>query len=159
MESEAKVRVSREVQQKIEEAIATGYAVEHSAPVERAEHGRLCHIVRVSLPWPPSVNHCYQPFGNKIVFSKIGRQYPKNVLAACLDQRAGRVIGKLTIRIWAYPPDLRTRDCDNLLKSPLDALCKAGIFDNDGQVRRIEIERCGVVKDGRLEVEIEGDEP
>ncbi len=151
------MKVSREVQQKIEEAIATGYAVEHSAP-EGAEHGRLCHIVRVSLPWPPSVNRCYRAFGNKIVFSKEGRQYPKDVLVACLDQRAGRVVGKLTVRIWAYPPDLRVRDLDNSLKSVLDGLQKAAVFENDSQVRRIEIERRYVVPRGSLDVEIEGDE-
>jgi len=52
-------------------------------------------------------------------------------------------------------PDRRRRDLDNLLKSLLDAITHAGIWDDDSQVKHLEIREFGrEPPDGRIFVEI-----
>jgi crossover junction endodeoxyribonuclease RusA len=57
--------------------------------------------------------------------------------------------------IEVSPPDKRTRDLDNLLKGPLDALAHAGVYTNDRQINDLRIYRGNVIKGGRLTVFIE----
>lgn len=53
------------------------------------------------------------------------------------------------------PPDRRRRDLDNALKGTLDALEKAGVYNDDGQIDKLSIERGEVVKGGALVVRIQ----
>lgn len=59
--------------------------------------------------------------------------------------------GKVEIIIYAYPPDDRRRDIDNVLKALLDALEKGGLYENDNQIRKLTIEDSGQ-KGGFVEV-------
>ena len=65
--------------------------------------------------------------------------------------------GSVAVSIAAYPPDKRKRDLDNLLKSTLDALERAGFFGDDHQVDDLRIRRHEVDEEagGRLLVMIE----
>jgi crossover junction endodeoxyribonuclease RusA len=63
--------------------------------------------------------------------------------------------GKLRVTITANPPDQRARDLDNLLKAPLDALAKAGVYADDKQIDELMIKRGEVMKLGQLVIEIE----
>ncbi len=57
--------------------------------------------------------------------------------------------GRLRVEIEAYPPDRRKRDLDNILKSLLDALTYAGIWEDDSQIDDLRIYRStigGMVK-------------
>jgi crossover junction endodeoxyribonuclease RusA len=56
------------------------------------------------------------------------------------------------VKIYAFPPDARRRDLDNLLKSLLDALQHAGIMEDDGQVDMLSIERRARKKGGSISV-------
>lgn len=106
------------------------------------------------LPWPPSVNHYWRTFRGRMLISAEGRAYRKVV--------ADSVIGmpkfgdaKLTVYIQALVPDNRRRDVDNLLKAPLDALCHAGIYDDDSQIVELSIKRAGLDRaNPRLEITV-----
>lgn len=118
------------------------------------------------LPWPPSVNGYWQnrvvmPRGSRGGFvqtflTERAKAYRENVKAAVWERfgvlRPTRA--RLLVAFAAFPPDLRVRDLDNTLKAALDALTHAGVWVDDEQIDRIEIERCGVAKPGRLEVTI-----
>lgn len=62
--------------------------------------------------------------------------------------------GKVGVEIDVYPPDRRMRDLDNLLKGPLDAICRAGRIADDSNVDEIIMRRRTVEKEGRLFVRI-----
>lgn len=110
---------------------------------------------RIELPWPPSVNRYWRNIGTRAIISKPGRQYRQSVQVAVLIAGGRRnMLGSLSVRILAYPPDKRRRDLDNVLKAPLDALAKCGVYDDDSQISKLSIERMGPTKPGRLLIEI-----
>ena len=110
----------------------------------------------ITLPYPPSVNHYWRKFRNHMVISAEGRAYRAAVWAAVVEQGCPLYAeGALALKIKAWMPDKRRRDLDNILKALLDAMQDAGLYEDDSQVSRIEIERMGVEPPGRVEVEIE----
>ncbi len=112
----------------------------------------------LTLPWPPSVNSYWRhpsrgPLAGRHLISEAGRLYRTSVWA--LAPRRAVLTGRLSVVIEAYPPDRRARDIDNLPKAPLDALTHAGVWTDDSQIDKLTIERCAVVKGGRLDITIE----
>ena len=113
----------------------------------------------LTLPWPPSANTYWRSVvmgkSPRVLISKKGREYRKDVLAACLQQRVIKGLdGRLDVRIYAMPPDRRRRDLDNLTKACFDAITHAGVWHDDSQVDRFEIERGDVITGGALMIEI-----
>jgi len=53
----------------------------------------------------------------------------------------------LELTLYAYPPDKRKRDLDNLAKLVLDSLQYAGIIPNDNQVKLLHMEMREAVPD------------
>ena len=98
--------------------------------------------VEIELPYPPSVNHYWRMVKGVELISAEGRRYCDTVKRLILAQRVP-ALGEesLAIEIVAHPPDRRRRDIDNLLKVPLDALCKAGVYTDDSQVDDLHIWR------------------
>ena len=117
-------------------------------------------MIKVTLPWPPSVNHAWRHVIVKgrarVLLSADCRAYRSAVLIALLEQsaRCKPLTGRLSVEIVASPPDRRARDIDGLLKQPLDALQHAGVIENDSAIDRLLIERGPVVPNGRLLVRI-----
>lgn len=114
--------------------------------------------ITLCLPWVPSVNHYWRQWteGKRVrmaVCAK-GKAYRKNVEAAAFASRCCRVDGRLAVRITACPPTRGKHDLDNLLKCLLDSLQHAGLFQDDGQIDEILIQRGEVVKGGLLMVRI-----
>lgn len=64
------------------------------------------------------------------------------------------IAGHLSVVICAFPPDRRRRDLDNLLKATLDALARAGVYEDDSQIKRIEMEWGPCVRDGSLAIKL-----
>ena len=109
----------------------------------------------LELPFPPSVNHYWKRFGARTIIGKKGVQYRWDVLALVSAMRLSRPLdGPLSVEVCAYPPDKIKRDIDNMLKAPLDAMQKAGVYRDDNQISRLLIERRKVRRPGVLIVTI-----
>lgn len=114
--------------------------------------------VRLSLPWPPTVNNYWKHNRNgKTYLSKEARQYKQ-----CVGLHVYQVkphccpyTTPVAVEIAAYPPDNRARDLDNLLKVLLDALEDTGIVANDWLVSDLRIVRKNVIVGGRVDVVVE----
>jgi crossover junction endodeoxyribonuclease RusA len=112
-------------------------------------------MMLLTLPYPPSVNGYWSTFRGRQIISKAGRLYVVAVQSSVLEQQArARLTGRLHVNIWVYPPDRRRRDLDNVCKATFDALAKAGVYEDDSQIDKFSVERCGVYKDGKIEVEV-----
>ena len=115
--------------------------------------------ISLNLPWPPSVNAYWRspnkgPLAGRTLISEKGRAYRTNVLAAVSNhcflthQEARPLIpcARLAVALYAYPPDRRRRDIDNLPKAALDALTHAGVWADDEQIDFLSIQRCDVLR-------------
>lgn len=90
------------------------------------------------LPYPPTVNTYYRHVGARVLISRKGRAYRKTiegVLRGC-----GRIAGRVMMRVDVYPPDLRRRDLDNLLKGLQDSLTHAGLLADDSDIKCLIME-------------------
>lgn len=96
----------------------------------------------IELPWPPSVNHYWRRQGNRYFVSQEGKNYRDEVLYLCHKLRGQfNAKDRLYMTIEAYPPDKRRRDLDNILKSLLDSLQYAGVYEDDSQIDKLAITR------------------
>jgi crossover junction endodeoxyribonuclease RusA len=111
-------------------------------------------MLRLDLPYPPSLNHYFRSFRGRIVISRTGRMFRQTVCT--LLRRAGirPAAGPLAVAIDLYPPDRRVRDCDNALKALIDALQHGGAFFDDSQIVWLLTVRAQVVVGGKSIVTI-----
>jgi crossover junction endodeoxyribonuclease RusA len=89
--------------------------------------------------------------------SKAGREYKQAVAdyVSCNDfPKMGSK--RLSISMIVWPRDRRIFDIDNRIKSVLDSLQDAGLFDDDSQVDELSIYRGShIVPGGSIKVMIE----
>lgn len=111
--------------------------------------------MRITLPYPPSVNHYYNNFRGRRIISDRGRSYRQNVIEVFNAKKClGNLDGDLSMTIRVHPPDRRRRDLDNILKAVLDSLQHAGAYEDDSQIHRLLVIKDEVIKNGKLEIEI-----
>ena len=118
--------------------------------------------VEFDLPWPPTLNTYYRrhTIGRKIFtsLSKGARIYKKQVEYIVVKECLKLGIDQpFEIEFYAFPPDNRKRDVDNLLKAPMDAMESAGVFKNDSLCWSLKIKKYNYVKAGLLKVVIHYD--
>lgn len=109
--------------------------------------------MQLILPWPPTLNTYRAIVNGRLITSKKGRQYCKDVAKLCVGHMPEGA--KLYVHVQAFPPDKRRRDLDNLPKALLDSMGKAGVYGDDSDIDRLEIVRMEPVKLGKVIVTIE----
>ena len=117
-------------------------------------------IFEVTLPWPPTINtywrHKITGRLATVYITQQGKQYRQAVnnlvLEAAMLQRYHKATGPLRVEIEAYPPDRRKRDLDNILKSLLDSLTHAGVWEDDSQIQDLRIYKTSIA--GMVKVRI-----
>jgi crossover junction endodeoxyribonuclease RusA len=112
------------------------------------------YSVSLQLPWPPSVNHYWRHVGRVTKISAEGREFREAVKSLVARRQCDKCEGRLAVHVTAYPPDRRRRDIDNLNKALLDGLQYAGLYDDDGQIDWLLIERAEIKPGGCVEVDI-----
>lgn len=99
-------------------------------------------MFQLELPWPPSINHYWRHTKTGHYISKEGKLYRIAVGFLCLKYKnMFSDKARLSVSIEAFPPDRRKRDLDNVLKSLLDALQNAGVYQDDSQIDQLSIAR------------------
>ncbi|OAT54005.1 RusA family crossover junction endodeoxyribonuclease [Providencia heimbachae] len=117
----------------------------------------MSRTIFLTLPFPPSVNACWRNVNGKTLISAAGRKFRANAIAAVYEQLRKiptAITEPVSVIVKMYPPTRQRRDIDNYLKAPFDALTHAGVWRDDDQVKRVEMEWCEVVKGGRFEITI-----
>ena len=88
--------------------------------------------------------------------SPAGRKFKEAVSDYVVEYRVPKLgDSKLRISMVLFPRDKRKIDIDNRIKSVLDALQDAGVFDDDFQVDELSIVRGKTIKGGGIRVLIE----
>ncbi len=122
-------------------------------------------MIEITLPYPPTVNH-YKRIGRTIrtasgknlqmrVNSEITKRFFYEVWMRT-RQEGLKSFGDATISVnlEVFPPDKRKRDLDNIVKPTLDALQRAGLFDDDYQISRLLITRMSIIAQGQIIVRL-----
>ena len=109
-------------------------------------------MIALAIPFPPSVNRLYRTFRGRMIMSKVGRDwYAKALPSVQRQMEAHHTIGRrVRVSIQVYPPDDRRRDLDNLCKTTLDVLTKAGVYADDSHIDDLRLVRFAKEKGGRL---------
>lgn len=105
--------------------------------------------IKITMPFPPTVNTYYRNVNGRTLMSRKGREFRELALKCCAWQKAPAIaIGtRLSVILNLYPPDKRHWDIDNRVKAVLDGLQHAGVIPDDEQVDRLTINRCPISKD------------
>lgn len=121
------------------------------------------------LPYPPSVNHYWVEFiqkfrdGGQRINKSVGKpgiEFRKEVVLLFSQQRGFTLRGPLCFSGVFCAPDRRVRDLDNVLKPLIDALkrneetCFVGAYDDDKQIRHINVRFGDVIRGGKCVVTI-----
>lgn len=110
---------------------------------------------RLTLPWPPTNNMYYRHGRRGNYISENGKKYAVLVKNAIQNQDlALKLPQKLSVKIYASPPDNRIRDLDNVLKGLFDALTKAGFWLDDSQIDHLSISRITKRKGGGIRMQV-----
>jgi crossover junction endodeoxyribonuclease RusA len=108
--------------------------------------------VRLSLPYPPSVNRIWRVFRNRIIKSAEGRAYSARVQTTVALLGLRPLDGPVSVTVAAYRP-ARRGDLDNVLKAGLDAL-NGVAWGDDSQVVELHAVRFDDKASPRLEVTV-----
>lgn len=114
-------------------------------------------MIQFVLPWPPSVNTYYRRGAHATYMSKAGRKFKTDVADIVSQSKQSKVgAARIRINMVVWPRDRRKFDLDNRIKSVLDSLQDAGVFDDDEQIDEINIARGNkIVSGGCVHVLIE----
>lgn len=111
--------------------------------------------VNLVLPYPPSGNHMWKRGAGRTYLTDKATSYYRQVWAAAVQQGATINIDQhIVVECRLYPPDRRRRDLDNAWKVLSDGLTKAGVWQDDNLVRRLDLVWMDPEPGGRVELTI-----
>ncbi|WP_394521681.1 hypothetical protein C1N60_08840 [Pantoea sp. SGAir0184] len=113
--------------------------------------------MKLTLPFPPSVNTYWRNTRKGVLISASGRSFRSNALADIMEQLRRMpepITVNVAVSVILYPPDKRPRDLDNYLKAAFDSLTHAGVWVDDKQIKRFEVEWGPLTKRGKTEITI-----
>ncbi|WP_312041187.1 RusA family crossover junction endodeoxyribonuclease [Pantoea eucalypti] len=113
--------------------------------------------MKLTLPFPPSVNTYWRNTRKGVLISASGRCFRSNALACVMEQlkrRPAPITVNVEVSVLLFPPDKRQRDLDNYLKALFDSLTHAGVWGDDSQIKRFSVEWAATMKKGKAEVTI-----
>jgi crossover junction endodeoxyribonuclease RusA len=108
-------------------------------------------MIKLTLPFPPTVNHMWGFAGKRKYLKKEAHEFRRLVQEACIEANA-KIHGRIAIFIALYPPTKRKFDLDNRIKALQDALEHAGVYLDDEQIDTIICVRRNVIKGGMCKV-------
>lgn len=97
-------------------------------------------IVKLVVPIPPSINHCYWYRAGKRIKSKVATDYCNALIERVhLFKKKSKFEGfeenrKIRCNMMYYFPDNRNRDTHNTFKLLFDAIEDGGLYPNDRYV-------------------------
>lgn len=108
------------------------------------------------LPMPPSINGYRACVRNRLITSKRGREYFKEVQERMdeLGLSNEMIERKVLIHLTIHPRTRAKFDCSNYLKAYEDALVKCGFLEDDHLIEYGSIRKGEVVKGGKLVVKL-----
>lgn len=89
--------------------------------------------VRITLPFPVSVNAMYSRARNRVFRSKRYRGWATLAGRELAKQKPPHLKGPVGVRLEFVAPDARKRDADNLVKSVLDLLVAHQVIEEDNR--------------------------
>ena len=103
-----------------------------------------------TLPFPPSVNHMYQPRSRGRYMSKAARAFREHAVVTLRTSKpqGWESDGLFALWIGLIVPDRRRRDIDNHVKAVQDAIQAAGLVDDDTKIVHTTVELWGVERGG-----------
>jgi crossover junction endodeoxyribonuclease RusA len=109
------------------------------------------------LPFPPTINHYYVSGRARQRFVSAAGSTFRGAVGKSLEEHGASNLKldiRLNVEVILYPPDKRTRDLDNYMKSLLDALTYGGLWTDDGLIDQLAIFRGENLKGGLTKVEV-----
>jgi len=98
--------------------------------------------VRLTLPFPPTLNHSTMPTANGGRYLTDDHRLFRAQVAEIVRQAGSPTIqGRLAVCIDLMPPNRRKFDLDNRIKAMADALQHAGVFEDDESIDDLRIRR------------------
>jgi crossover junction endodeoxyribonuclease RusA len=94
--------------------------------------------------------------GGRHYLTQVASDYYSVIKQAVREQ--GKMVNldmPLQVQCWLFPPDRRRRDMDNAWKVIADSITKAGVWQDDSQIRKLTLEWGGVHKGGMIRVLIQ----
>lgn len=123
-----------------------------TTPAREAMPGLSQHI---RLPLPPSINSYWRKSPRGMYITEQGVKFRKQVAEIVAEKDVIKFgASRLFVAIRVCMRSKKKADLDNRLKSLLDALEHAGVFDNDEQIDELLILRGPIVKGGECYVMI-----
>jgi crossover junction endodeoxyribonuclease RusA len=113
-------------------------------------------LIKLKLPYPPSVNNYWMASGHRRYISKRGMDFKNEVRVYCLQHKIPKLGSfDVAVGIVLHPRSKILMDIDNCSKAILDSLEGAGIINDDKQVAKLIIMRGLMKKGGGCTVYIE----
>ena len=111
----------------------------------------------LDIPWPPTANKIWRHARGQNYLSRPYKDFLSltyMVVRQQLPRHHRRIETPVRLTIDLYPPNRVRYDIDNRIKPILDALTRAGVWQDDSLVIELHVSKRSTLKRGRAIIEI-----